>query len=387
MPPTAFPENRRRGLYGGSLWANFQGLQWPYYPKSGIGVSGYVWLDSGYEHISRGNPTEQGTKYWLQQGRLVLRVTPTWSDGNYFVQGQAEFVAEKDQSQAQPNTVDTDDLWIKAGKWKSWDVQLGRYEGWEIYHFGMGLDLYTLERNGATDTAYSVPAIYGVTYAFYRPAGVGQAALHLYPVDFFRMELGTQFGNEVGENTLAIRPVGILDFGPDSTATGTTVRLRIKGGGEYKNQTGQADNAKDFTNLRGSGGSIQVIVDPYVEFGVNGAYGLVDHENQNGDVDEKGSYTTWSLGFFANGRIVGDLMAGVGYDYTYVEDIHFDPTLGRNEKFDHNQAFVALQYIVAKQLYIKAVGAYANGGFAPNFGSPIFNNEMLSGRVRLQYLF
>ncbi len=387
LPRAAFPDDRRRGLYGGSLWSEFTDLQWPYYPKTGIGVSGYVWVDSGYEHIARGNPNEQGTKYWLQQGRLVLRTTPTWSDGTYFIQAQAEFVANKDQSQSQPNIVDTDDVWIKAGKWRAWDVQLGRYQGWEVYHFGMGLDLYTLEREGATDTQYSVPAIYGVTYAFYRPAGVGQGALHLYLADAFRMELGTQFGNEFGENTLAVRPVAVVDLGPGAEATGTTLRLRIKAGAEWKNLSGQAEAAKDYTNQRGGGGAIQLIVDPIVEFGFNGAYGLVDHVSQDGSVDETGSYTTYSLGGFANLRIVGDLMAGTGFNYTHLEDIHYDKMLGRNDIYGHTQTFFAVQYIVAKQLFVKGVVAYANGDFEPNFGNPVFHNEMLSGRVRLQYLF
>src|SRR5262249_10043177 len=145
--------------------------------------------------------------------RFVLRVTPTWTNGNYFVQTQAELVANKDQSNGQPSIVDTDDLWLKIGQWNKWDVQLGRYESWEVYHFGMGLDLHTLERDGASDEAFSAPAIYGATYSFYRPAGVGLGALHVYPTDFLRFELGTQFGNEFGQNTLGTRPVAVLDFG------------------------------------------------------------------------------------------------------------------------------------------------------------------------------
>jgi hypothetical protein len=378
MPPSAFPTDRVRGIYGGSLWSIFHGMQWPYYPKTGIGVSGYVWIDSGYEHISRQNPTEQGTRYWLQQGRLLLRITPTWTtSGGYFVQGQAEFVANKDQSQAQPNIGDTDDIWVRAGKWKSFDVQLGRYEGWEIYHFGMGLDLYTLERNGATDTVYGVPQIYGVTYAFYRPAGVGQAAVHVYPTDYLRFELGTQFGNEFGQNTLAARPVGVLDLG----------YLKIKAGAEYKKLTDQADNGQDEKTERGLGVAIQTVIDPYFEVGVNGAYGLVDHVSQDGTVDQKGSFTTYSVGGFANARIVTDLLVGAGIDYTYLEDTHFDPMLGRNQIFKHTQTFLAVQYLLAKHLFIKAVAAYARGYFAPNFGSLVYSDEMLSARLRLQYLF
>jgi hypothetical protein len=377
LPPSAFPEPRVRGIHGGSLWMTFHGLQWPYYPKTGIGVSGSAWIDSGYEHISRGNPTEQGIKYWLQQGRLLLRLTPTWSDGDYFVQGQAELVANKDQSLHQPDVADADDVWIKAGKWKSWDVQLGRYEGWEIYHFGMGLDLYTLERQGASDEAFSAPGIYGVTYAFYRPAGVGQVAVHLYPTDYLRFELGTQFGNEFGSNTLAARPVGVLDFG----------WVKLKAGGEYKTLTDQKEGSKGETKLRGAGGSVQFVIDPHVEFGVNGAYGLVDRVAQDGTFDEKGSNTTYSIGGFANAHIVGDLIGGAGINYTYLEDLHFDPVLNREDRFRHLQTFGSLQYLVAKQLFVKAVVAYAKADFAPTFGDPIFANEMTSARLRLLYLF
>ncbi|HMI86066.1 MAG TPA: hypothetical protein VK550_18345, partial [Polyangiaceae bacterium] len=232
LPVSAYPEPRTRGLRGGSLWMTFHGLQWPYYRQTGIGLSGYAWIDTGYEKIDRGHPTQQGITYWLQQGRFLFRVTPTYTQGNYFVQGQAEFVANKEQS-TPASVTDADDVWIRAGRWNTWDVQLGRYEAWEIYHFGMGLDLNTLERRGAFDELRGAPEIYGVTYAFYRPPGVGQAALHLYPTDFLRFELGTQIGNEFGSNAFAARPVGIFDIG----------WLKLKGGVEYKRLTDQKEGA------------------------------------------------------------------------------------------------------------------------------------------------
>jgi hypothetical protein len=377
MPPSAFPEPVTRGLPGGSLWMTFHGLQWPYYPKTGIGVSAYAWVDSGYEHIDRGNPTEQSIDYLLQQGRLLLRFTPTYTNGNFFVQGQAELVANKDQSLRQPDVADTDDLWIKVGKWNRWDVQLGRFEAWEVYHFGMGLDLNTLERQGASDEAFSAPGIYGLTYAFNRPASVGQGAVHVYATQNLRFELGTQFGNEFGSNTLAARPVAVLDLG----------WLKVKGGGEYKKLSDQKEGSKGYTESRGVGGALQFVWLPRVEFGVNGAYGLVDRVAQDGTVDEKGSNTTWSVGGFANAKVIDDLLVGVGYNYTYLEDLHFDPALMRVDKFNHTQTFVAIQYLIAKQLYVKAVGAYGKADFAPVFGEPLFRNEMVSGRVRLLYLF
>jgi hypothetical protein len=380
LPASAFPEPRIRGIPHGSLWMTFHGHQWPYYPKTGIGISGSLWIDSGYEHIDRRNPAEQDINYWLQQGRLLLRATPTYSDGNFFVQGQAELVANKDQSLRQPDVVDVDDLWVKIGHWNKWDLQLGRYEGWEIYHFGMGLDLHTLERQGASSEAFSVPGIYGVTYGFYRPAGVGQAALHLYPTETVRVELGTQFGNEYGSNTLATRPVAVFDLG----------WLKLKAGGEYKLLSDQKVGSKGETESRGIGASAQVVMAPWgVEGGVSGAVGLVDRTLQDGTYDEKGSNTTWSVGVFANAAVpyVDNVVVGSGFNYTYLEDLHPDPALMRVQKFNHIQTFFAAQYLIAQQLYVKAVVAYANADYAPNFGAPVFENDMLSTRVRLFYAF
>ncbi|HKP64746.1 MAG TPA: hypothetical protein VJV78_48750 [Polyangiales bacterium] len=377
LPPSAYPDKPLRGIHGGSLWLTFHGLQWPYYPRNGIGISGYAWIDTGYEHIDRGNPTSHSIKYMLQQGRVLLRVTPTLSNDKWFVQAQAELVANKDQSINQPDIVDADDVWLRAGKWNVFDVQLGRFEGWEIYHFGMGMDLNTLERQGATDDTYTVPPIYGVTYAFYRPPGVGQAAVHLYPTDYFRIELAGQVGNEFGSNALAGRPVGVLDFG----------WLKIKGGGEYKVLRDQKEGAQGKTIQRGFGGSVQVIYDPWVELGFNGGYALVDQTAADGATNEKGSYTTYSLGGFANARIVDELLIGVGGNLTKLHDLHYDESVGDNGRFSHTQAFVALQYTLWSSLSIKTVFAYALGDFKPTFGEPQFKNTMLSGRLRVQFLF
>jgi hypothetical protein len=386
LPPSAYPNKPIRGLEGGSLWLNndFNGLQWPYYPKTGIGVSGYVWIDGGYETISRGNPSEQGINYLLQQGRFLLRATPTWSDGRWFVQGQAEIVANKDQTASAPLFPLADDVWVRVGRWNTFDLQLGRYQAWEIYHFGMGLDLNTLERNGAIDgsSGYTVPSIYGVTYAFYRPAGVGGAAIHLYPAESVRFELGTQFGNEAGANVLAGRPVAVLDLG----------WLKFKVGGEWKRQTDQAVGGKGSLDQRGAGAALQFVVDPHVEFGANAAYGWFDHTSSvDGSFDTAGSGTNYSLGAFANARIVPpirDLLVGGGLNYTYLQDKHYDPTLRRDGNFDHWQGFGAVQYVLFKQLYIKVVGGYALANLNPTFTmvNPYFNT-MYSARLRLMYLF
>src|SRR6266480_3645359 len=117
----------------------------------------------------------------------------------------------------------------------------------------MGLYLYTTERRGAQIDG--APDIYGVTYAFYRPDSIGQAAVHLYPTDWVRFEIGSQFGPDTiqgggaGLNGVAVRPVGVVDLG----------WLKLKAGGEYKKDTGQIDGAKQYAIQRGAGGAIQVI--------------------------------------------------------------------------------------------------------------------------------
>src|SRR5262249_37062527 len=146
--------------------------------------------------------------------------------------------------------------------------------------------------------------------------------------------------------------------------------------------TDQKDGSKGETTQRGVGGAIQFVFAPWIEGGVNGAYGLVDRIAQDGTYDEKGSNTTYSLGAFANARIIDALLVGGGLNYTYLEDQHFDMSLNRAGRYAHWQTFGAVQYALWKQLYIKLVVAYAKADFAPTFGEPIFKNDMMSGRVR-----
>ena len=242
LGPSSYP-GKLRGIYGGSLWLepSFAGLQWPYMPKSGVGVSGSVWVDSGYEKIARG-PNSPDTSRYLQQGRMLVRVTPTYSDGRFFVQGQAEIVANECQTGGaaclNAGTVDTDDMWIRVGKWNSWDIKAGRFEGWEVYHTGMGLDINTLERRGAQQegvagTTLPVPDYYGSTYLQYRPSGLGLGylAFHAYPTDFLRFEvlgaLGTDNATSDGKNYLGARPTVVFDRG----------WLKLKGSYEWVRNT------------------------------------------------------------------------------------------------------------------------------------------------------
>lgn len=386
LPSEAYPDDPIRGIEGGSLWLTFHGLQWPVAPfhtekpKTQLGFSGSAWVDTGYMYVDSGAPTAEDRKRWITQGRLVLRATPTYTTGDWFVQGQGELVANNNQTVNHPDVVDTDDLWLRAGKWNLFDIQVGRFEAWELYHFGMGLDLNTVEREGANDgITPAPPAIYGVTFAQLRPSGLSNVAVHFYPTKILRFEVLGQLGSEGTLNTFSARPAGILDLGI----------LKVKGGIEYQKVKAQYTNNQTDQLRKGGGGAVQVVLDPHVEFGVNGAYGIVDKIDPQGRVDREGSTSTYSVGGFANARVVGPLLVGVGANYTRVDDIRSDPPDYLNGEFSHFQGFAAAQVIVLEQLFIKFVGAYAKADYARAPGSMVapYANSAVSGRLRLMYLF
>ncbi len=422
LPGSAFVRPTPAGIWGGSLWLETQAwaTQWPYVPRTGIGISGSAWVDTGYEKITSGSSALADIVYWVQQGRSVLRVTPTYATGQLFIQAQAEVVGNLDQTVNQTGgaTVDTDDLWIRVGIWNLFDVQFGRYQAWEIYHLGMGLDLNTLERKGANHAYASVhpPDFYGLTFAYYRPNGIGDVAVHVFPTSFVRFEALGQVGNDTtnNKNSLGVRPSAVIDlFG----------HLRLKGGVEYKRATAvlsdivpildangapvinpdgtpavtKPTSGKNKLTQWGLAGSLQFVLDPYFELGVNAAQGHVDNIDAMGGQDTEGSYTITSVGGFANAHIVGTLIVGGGLNWTTLVNQHeqqiLDPVTNlpvstKVGYFAHLQAFTAVQYVLAKQLYIKAVVGYARADLDPSFSSvPKYSNTMLSGRLRVMYLF
>jgi hypothetical protein len=379
----AYPEGNGRGIYGGSLWFSpFHGLQWPYMPQSGMGFSGSVWLDPGYAKFHSGLGSVPQYVRYLQQGRFVFRITPTWSDGTYFVQGQGEAVLNKEQQLGQPNNADVDDVFIRAGAWNKFDVQIGRFDVWEVYHLGMGLDLNTLERGGASDPNYS-SALYGANFTSYKEASSnknsGNVAFHWYPTNWLRSETLGQMGGGNGYNGLGGRQALIFDKG----------WLKIKGAGEYLQQTNEKVGSPEKFRRYGAGGGVQIILNPYVEFGGNVAYADVRHNDQSGALDGGGTFTLLSYGAFANARLfIDDLILGVGFNHVDKDDKKTDPATRVHGEFAHLQTFAALQYLVAKQLFLKLVVGYAESYQAPTFANGVkYNNDFTSVRLRATYLF
>lgn len=389
---SAYPTPQTRGIKYGSLALTFHGLQWPYMPAGGagsrfvLGLSGWGWVDTSYEKFAPwgDNPKidQSRIKYWIQQARLVLRATPTYSLGNgWFIQGQAEFVATEDQTIDRSKTggADTDDLWLRIGQWNKWDFMIGRYEGWEIFHLGMGLDLNTFERIGAYGQGDQYnPEFYGVTDNHYRPQGAaGNLAFHYYPLPYLRFELLSTLGSVSAYPTYAARPVAIFDIG----------WLKLKAGAEYQKGVGQQVDDRVRETRKGVGGAIQFVLEPHVEFGLNAAQGTIWNIKTDGSLDQTGSKTRTSYGGFLNvwnGSLKHPLTFGLGSVYTKYEDQFL-----KNNKVDEYwqlQNFVAVQYVALQQLYIKLVGGYARGHW-DDAHLYVYDDEMYSVRLRVAFYF
>jgi hypothetical protein len=397
LPGSAYPEPQTRGIPYGSLSLTFHGLQWPYMPAAAkgtrfvVGLSGWGWVDTSYQKFAPwgDNPklNLSKSKYWVQQARFVTRVTPTYSlDDGWFIQGQAEFVATEDQTMNRSSTggADTDDLWLRIGRWNRWDFQVGRFEGWEVFHLGMGLDQNTFERSGAVGQGDDLnPAFYGLTDNQFRPQGAaGNMAYHYYPLRILRFEVLGMAGSFSGNPTYAARPVGILDLG----------WLKLKGGVEYQHSKSQHPNSPLDTTLKGIGGGVQFIFLPHIEFGLNAAQGTIWSITTQGNFDRKASLTRTSVGGFANisnGSRKHPLIFGVGSLFTRNVDQSDVFANGVVDNYWQLQNFVAVQYVAFQQLYIKLVGGYARGHWIVSDDDPAitYSDEMYSLRLRFAFYF
>jgi len=394
LPGSGYPEPRVRGIVGGSLWLTMHGHQFPYMapPTSRnqvrIAISGSIWSDTSYARIYSGAPdVAVGLKRWSNQGRAVLRFTPSYTttDG-WFVQGQVEAVANSEQQVVAGNIGTVDDMFVRAGKWNVFDVTVGRYQGWEVYHYGMGLDLNTLERRGAELSNLAPPQIYGVSHYWDRPwAGVGNYAAHLYATDYLRFELLGQIGTEGGANSRATRPVAVLDLG----------YVKVKAGWEYGVSEAQRERDKSHSRRNGFGGAIQFVLNPYIEGGINGAIGYLDQWTDDGLPNPRASTTTQSVGGFLNGRVYGPLILGLGANQTRWNNLEPNgdtrtPQLnGETDWSTHFQGFGAIQYSFWDKLFLKFVANHARFHYEEIVQVPShsYTNTEWGGRFRVMYLF
>ena len=393
LPFSAYPEPVIRGLYGSSLWLDMQGHQFPYYPRIGVGVSGYAWNDLSYKLTRIGDPaqSDHSTKLFAQ-GRFALRLTPTYTNGEWFVQAQAELIGSLDTLDVPgapppvrdaPLTAQVDDLWVRTGVWRQWDVTVGRFEAFSVYHLGMGLDLHTDERIGAYDAVRlsgEVPQPYLASYLYYRPVGPQNIALHLYPGSNLRIELLAQWGNEGLINHLGGRPALIYDLG--------WLKFRVAAEYQWRFPQDPAAAARNESKSRGVAGSMQFVLAPWIEFGPNFGVALTDVWVPNvpdPDVGQSGDIV--SYGGFLNARPFADMLIGLGGNFASFTNLHMNAD-GTKDHSTNSQYYVALQYLVRRQLFVKLVGGYAKTRFDDRVTGAIpYEDDAFNVRLRLMYLY
>jgi hypothetical protein len=322
-------------------------------------------------------------------------VTPTYdAEDDWFVQGNGEFVVQGDMNSdpAVGGITTTDDLFVRVGKWKLFDVTVGRFQGWEIAnHYGMALDINTLERGGAWLVTQSIPKPtdgYGLTYFWDRQNfRLGGYALHVYPTDYLRAEvlahLGTGNANAGKPYQMDVRPSAIFDIG----------WFKLKAGYEYGKGIPQDVTEKVRDSRNGFGFAAQFVLDPYVEFGGSFARGFQDLIDKDGNADLNGSNTVQTFGGFLNASPGYEpLVFGFGAFWNHFEDFRYDSNMGPHQgKVDTNDQrllFGAAQYTLWNQLYLKLVVSHANNKVEDfRSGLPAYTNTALSGRLRAEVLF
>ena len=152
------------------------------------------------------------------RGRFVVGpvLHHEFGKSGFFVAATGQLVGWLRNPPGPVTQINVDDLWGQVGGPLGsghWDLQVGRFMTWRVYHKGLGFDLYTLEDNGALATGHvsDGSATYGahtyeVNYLYYRQGGLpfgddefaGKAALHYYPTRFLGFEFAGAYGQAGG---------------------------------------------------------------------------------------------------------------------------------------------------------------------------------------------
>ena len=168
-----------------------------------------------------------GSAYWKQQGRMLLRVTPTYSFARLVHPGPGRAGRHRgsDASRGRTSAAPTPTISGCAsasgtsGTSRSAASRAGRSftSAWASTRTPSS----ARARSGAGEAEYPI-AFYGLTDNQFRPPGAaGNMAFHYYPLPFLRFEVLGMVGSLSGP-AIATRPVAILDFG----------WLKLKGGVE-----------------------------------------------------------------------------------------------------------------------------------------------------------
>lgn len=357
---------------------------------------GGLQADSTYANYSD-QGVDRPMTFYDMRGRFVVGPTIEHRFGehkDWFVAARGELVAWlRDGTTYQVNA---DDVYGQVGQKGLWDVKLGRFQSWRVYHKGGGFDLYTIEDQGAcTSGSLSTgscslesgvfgPHTYEVSYNYYRePAG--KAALHVYPTPWSGIELVGVMGNSGVANQLGGRGAALVHFD----------YFRVSAAAEYRvTKPGQEPAATcpncGVSRSYGFGGGAELTLKP-VALGLNGAQ---THDTKytptNGTLDLDASATVTSLGGYGEvdvGSLAFDrsLILGFGLNRTEVVDKvnnfeqHYQGAAYAIFPLGFNEASVKLVVSQATEDIQKANG--------DGTATQLPTSKMQAARVRFSYPF
>jgi hypothetical protein len=333
--------------------------------------------------------------FYDMRGRFVVGPTVEYRFGehnDWFVAARGELVAwlrERGSYQ-----INADDVYGQVGKKGLWDLKVGRFQSWRVYHKGHGFDLYTIEDQGACTsltTSCSLesgtfgPHTYEVNYNYYRePAG--KAAVHIYPTPWSGIELLGLMGNADGPNQLGGRAAALVHF-PYVRAS---LAVEYRATRPPKENAAACPKCNNVADSIGYGGGVELTIKP-VAIGVNGAQGKDTKYNvTTGVLDNDSSATRTSLGGYAEFdvgslAIERSLILGFGLNRTEVLDKvdnfeqHYQGAAYAVFPLGFNAASIKL---VVSQATMDIQKANGDGT-----ATQLPTNTMRAARVRLYYPF
>jgi len=297
--------------------------------KSTLQWHGGLETDATYAGYSN-KKVDPDQAFYDMRGRFVVGPSLQHrfgADDTWFVAARGEMVAwlrERGSYQ-----INADDVYGQFGKKGLFDVKLGRFQAWRVYHKGAGFDLYTIEDQGACTSLSSScslesgnfgPHTYEVNYNYYRePAG--KVALHVYPTPWAGIELLGLMGNSDGPNQLGGRAAALVHF-PYVRASAA---VEYRGTRPPKEAAATCPKCGNVADNIGFGGGIELTIKP-IAVGVNAAQGKYEsYNNTTGVLDTDASSTRTSLGGYAEfdvGSLViqRSLVLGFGLNRTELLD-------------------------------------------------------------------
>ncbi len=361
-----------------------------------LGWDGSIEIDVGYARYGYELDTTPPERFYDFRGRFVLGpVLEHDFAGPHFFRATGQLVAwiREERHEYQVNA---DDVYVQVGRRKTWDLKLGRFESWSVYHKGLGFDRYTLEDTGALREGPFNQAIVGVDMyevnAIYDREMAGKGAVHVYPLEVLGFELVGLYGSGQTTDYLGARLAGDLNFkflrftaGVEYRTSEPSVEQRVADANGVQQP---CDKCSDRATIGYGGGAI-VAVKP-IELGLNGAQSKLEAFQTDGEADVAASNVTTTVGGYFEvdpGYLLfkRSLILGVGVNRTEKtvdnEDFerHVQGAVYIAYPLGFNEAMVKL-VLSRADLLIEEVDT-ATGVVTAR------NNDMVAGRVRVRYLF